>query len=174
MAFIIVGGNVISFAEYSDVTSTDQRLTEANEGLTESIVEDHLVRATQRIIQLIRQTDWWRSYYIRQSGGNLNPAVFTDGLISVPAPDPNKILDRQADFTDLCVYYALSEIIYPKIADFNNQDSAEQKKIGVFGEKFRKRFQELIDAGDWYDFTGSGAVTAEEKMPVRTNLVRKR
>lgn len=174
MAFIIVGGNVISFAEYADVTSTDQRLMEANEGLTESVVEDHLVRATERIIQLIRQTDWWRSYYIRQSGTNLNPSIFTDGMISVPAPDANKILDRQADFTDLCVYYALSEIIYPKIADFNNQDSAEARKIGVFGEKFRKRFQELIDAGDWYDFKGSGAVTADEKMPVRTNLVRKR
>lgn len=172
MAFITVGGNVISFAEYDDVTSTDQRLMEANEGLTADVVEDHLERATQRIIQLIRQTDWWRSYYIRQSGGSLSPSIFTDGLISVPAPDANKIKDRQADFTDLCVYYALSEIIYPKIADFNNQDSSEVKKIGVFGEKFRKRFQELIDAGDWYDFTGSGTITPEEKMPVKTNLVR--
>jgi hypothetical protein len=174
MAFIIVGGTVISFAEYTDVTSTDQRLFEANEGLTESIVEDHLERATDRILQLIRQTDWWRSYYIRQSGASINPAIFTSGLISVPAPDPNKIKASQADFTDLCVYYALSEIIYPKIADFNNQDSAEVKKIGVFNEKFRTRFQELLNDGDWYDFTGDGNINPDEKMPVRTNLVRVR
>lgn len=174
MAFIIVGGNVISFAEYSDVQDVDQRLFESNEGLTESIVENHLERATQRILQIIRQTDWWRSYYIRQSGASINPAIYTSGLISVPSPDPNKIIGNSADFTDLCVYYALSEIIYPKIADFNNQDSAEQRKIGVFKEKFSKRLQELLDLGDWYDFTGSGTVTPEEKMPVRTNLVRVR
>ncbi|MEN9296032.1 MAG: hypothetical protein RJA42_298 [Bacteroidota bacterium] len=172
MAFIIVGGNVISFAEYSDVTNTDQRLFEANEGLSESIVEDHLVRATERILLMIQQTDWWKTYYIRQSGGNLNPDIYTTNQIYVPAPEANKIQARQNDFTDLCVYYALSQLIYPKIADFSVQDSAEQKKIGLFDQKFRQRFQEILDDGAWYDFNGTGSVTPAERMPVKTNLVR--
>jgi hypothetical protein len=35
-------------------------------------------------------------------------------------------------------------------------------------------FQELIDSGDWYDFNNTGTVSAEEKMPTRTNLQRVR
>lgn len=172
MAFIISGGNVISFAEYDDVTARDQRLFEANEGLTETNVEDSLERATQRILVLLRNTAWWKSYYVKQSGANLNVNIFTSGGISVPALDPNKIKDRQADFTDLCVYYALSELILPKVADFSSQDNAEVRKIGVYNEKFRSLFQEIVDAGDWYDFSGGGTITADEKMPTRTNLAR--
>jgi hypothetical protein len=121
---------------------------------------------------MIRATDWWKTYYIRQSGASINPTIFTNGQVSVPAPNPNLILARQSDFTDLCVYYALSQLIYPKIADFSVQDSAEQRKIGLFDEKFRQRFQELLDDGAWYDFNGTGSVTPDEKMPVKTNLVR--
>ena len=54
MAFITVSGNVIAFAEYSDVTDTDQRLFEANEGISsETMVEDLTEKATARILQLI-------------------------------------------------------------------------------------------------------------------------
>lgn len=174
MAFITSGGTVISFAEYSDVTATDQRVFEANEGLTETIVEDLCEKATNRILQLIRNTAWWKSYYIQQSGSNLPVNIYTSGLIDVPLPDPNKIKARQTDFTDICVYWTLKEYLYPKIADFSREDNAEKMKIGVFDEKFRVLFQELIDSGDWYDFNGSGTITAAEKMPTRTNLQRVR
>jgi hypothetical protein len=174
MAFIISGGNVLSFAEYEDVLATDQRLFEANEGFTDVIVEDALERATARILTKIQATDWWRNYYIRMSGASVNPNIFTQGLISVPAPDANKIKARQADFTDLCVYFGLSEILLPKVADFGNVDTAERQKIGFYDEKFRALFKELIEAGDWYDFGGQGTVTADEKVPNRQNLVRVR
>ena len=39
MAFIRNNGNVISFAEYQDVLDADQRLFDANEGLTDDVVE---------------------------------------------------------------------------------------------------------------------------------------
>lgn len=175
MAFILSGGNVVSFAEYSDVTSADQRLFEANEGIAdENSVEDLLSRATTRILYLIRNTDWWKSYYIKQSGTNLNPAIFTSGLISVPIPNANNIKDRQADFTDLCVYYTLSELILPKIADYGNVNSAEVKKIGVYKEKFSKLFGEIIEDGAWYDFSGDGSINASEKMPTTVNIRRLR
>jgi len=52
VAFITdAGGNVISFAEYTDVTSTDQRVFEKNEGLTQDIVEDMLERSTTELFK---------------------------------------------------------------------------------------------------------------------------
>jgi len=64
MAFLNNGTTVISFAEYQDVVDADQRLFDTNEGLTEDVVETHLVRATARILSLFRATTWWRSYYL--------------------------------------------------------------------------------------------------------------
>lgn len=173
MAFILSGGNVISFAEYEDVTAIDQRLFEANEGFTDVIVEDALEKATTRILNKIKSSDWWRSYYIRQSAGS-NPNIYTSTLIDVPAPDPNKILTRKDEFTDMCVYFTLAEYLYPKVADFGNADSAERQKIGFFDEKFRVMFKDLLEAGDWYDFNAGGTVTNTEKAPSRQNLVRQR
>jgi hypothetical protein len=174
MAFISSGGNVISFCEYEDVLERDQRVFEANEGLTSTSVEDLAERATTRILYMIRNTSWWASYYLRQSGSSVNVNIFTSGLISVPLPDPNRIKARQQDFTDLCVFLTLYEYLLPKIADYSSQDNAEVKKIGVYNEKFRSLFQELIDSGDWYDFNNTGTVSADEKMPTRTNLQRVR
>lgn len=174
MAFIISGGNVISFAEYDDVTARDQRVFEANEGLTELVVEDLLERSTDRIINIISSSDWWRTYYVRRSGNTYDPLMFTSGLVSVPKMDPNKIKDRQADFTDLCVYYALAYYILPKVADFSREDNSERVKIGFFNEKYRALYQELIDDGSWYDFSGDGTISNLEKMPTRTNVVRVR
>jgi hypothetical protein len=174
MAFISSGGNVISFCEYEDVLERDQRVFEANEGLTSTSVEDLAERATVRILYMIRNTSWWASYYLRQSGSSVNVNIFTSGLISVPLPDANRIKARQQDFTDLCVYLTLYEYLLPKIADYSSQDNAEVKKIGVYNEKFRSLFQELIDSGDWYDFNNTGTVSADEKMPTRTNLQRVR
>lgn len=174
MAFITSGGTVISFAEYEDVTATDQRVFEANEGLTEAIVEDLCEKATNRILYLIKNTQWWQNYYISQSGANVPVNIYTSGLIDVPLPNPNLIRARQSDFTDICVYWTLKEYLYPRIADFSREDNAEKQKIGLFEEKFRTLFQELIDSGDWYDFNNTGSITASEKMPTRTNLQRVR
>ena len=168
MAFIISGGNVISFAEYEDVTARDQRLFEANEGLTDVIVESALERSTQRILSQIRSSDWWRSYYIRKTG----TAQSTMNSVDIPELDPNKIKARTADFTDLCVYHALAETLLPKVADFGNTDTAERQKIGFYDEKYRALLSELITAGDWYDFDGAGTVTSDEKYKGRVNLVR--
>jgi hypothetical protein len=172
--WIVVNNVVKSFAEYQDVQKMDQRLFEANEGLVEEGIEDQLTRGTTRILYLIRNTPWWSSYYIRQSGANINPVIFTSGLISLPTPDPNRIQARQADFTDLCVFYTLFEYILPKIADFSNEDNSEVRKIGLYKEKFGRLFDELIQDGAWYDFDGTGTITAAEKMPTVTNIRRTR
>lgn len=173
MAFITSGGTVVSFAEYDDVTATDQRLFEANEGLTSDVVEAACERITARILNQIRSTNWWKTYYFRQSNGS-GVSVFSNGSAIAPAVDPNKIKARQQEFTDLCVYYTLSEILLPRIADFGNADTAERQKIGFYDEKYRALFRELIEAGDWYDFDGDNTIESNERQPQRTNLVRVR
>ena len=173
MAFILSGGNVISFAEYEDVTAIDQRLFEANEGFTDVIVEDALIKSTTRILNKIKASDWWKGYYIRQTGGS-DSSIYTTTSISVPAPVGVKIITRKDEFTDMCVYFALSEYLYPKVADFGNTDSAERQKIGFYDEKYRQMFKDLLEAGDWYDFSGNGTIAALEKAPSRQNLVRQR
>jgi hypothetical protein len=173
--WILSGGVVKSFADAADVKNIDQRVFEANEGLTDNLVEDILIRSTQRIIQNFGASDWWRTYYMRMSGGTYDPLIYNSlGLFPIPDPDPNKIQARQADFTDLCVYYALSYYVYPKIADFSNQDNAEKVKIGFMNEKYRSLFQELVDDGSWYDWDNGGTITNPEKMVSRTNIVRAR
>jgi hypothetical protein len=103
MAFITVNDTVISFAIFEDATNRDQRLFEANEGLTEELVEDMLIRSTERILAKIRATSWWVDYYADLSGGSFRTKA------DIPAVNPNLILDRQSDFTDLCVYSAFFE-----------------------------------------------------------------
>jgi len=173
MAFILSTGNVISFAEYEDVLAIDQRLFEANEGLTEVIVEDALVKATNRILSQLRSTDWWKSYYYRQNNGG-GVVSFPAGGVIAPALNPNKIEARKQDFTDLCVYYALAETLLPRVADFGNADTAERQKIGFYDEKYRALLKELIEAGDWYDFDDNGSIADTEKQPSKVNLVRVR
>jgi hypothetical protein len=176
MAFINPGqSGVIAFAEYTDVTSTDQRLFEANEGIADqTMIEDLTEKATSRILQLIRNTSWWKRYYLIEANDAQRLATNTRSTPDVPLPDPNLILGRQADFTDLCVYFTLYEYLLPKVADFSSQDNAEVVKIGVYRTKFDVLFRELLDDGTWYDFNGSGTITELEKLPTRTNLVRVR
>jgi len=175
MAFIISGGNVIAFAEYSDVTQTDQRLFEANEGIADAdLVEDLTIKATSRILQLIRNTSWWKRYYLLEANDAQRLATTTRSTPDVPLPDPDLILGRQADFTDLCVYFTLYQYLLPKIADFTQQDTAEANKIGIYRTKYEELFRELIDDGTWYDFDASGTITSTEKLPTRSNLVRVR
>lgn len=166
MAFIIGGGNVLSFASYEDVVATDQRLFQANEGLTGDegveLVEDDLFRATERILTQIRATGWWVNYYSIQSGGSFdNPA-------DVPEVDPNLIQDREADFTDLCVFEALYYYILPGVADFGDGDAggdAAFEKIDYYKIKSGGLLDELILAGDWYDFDNDGIIQSSEKEP---------
>jgi hypothetical protein len=166
MAFIQVKGSVKSFAEYQDVVNLDQRLFEANEGLTDTVVEDLLFRSTERILTLIRNTDWWRDLYL-----STQHPVYRDST-SLPQVDANKILARQADFTELCAMYALWNYILPKVADFSKEDNAERAKIGFYQGKFQFLFDEIVNGGDWYDLDGSGAITASEKAEGHQHLKR--
>lgn len=171
MAFITQGSTFYSFADYDDVAEKDSRLFSANEGLTQDDVEGTLIRSTQRILEMLKNSDWWKSYYISENGFT---NVVIKQAISVPALDPFLIIERQGDFTDLCVYHALSNYLYPRVADFGNPDSAERQKIGFYDEKFRSLFDELVGDGDWYDFNQDGSVTNAEKYPFPVNLVRRR
>ena len=177
MAFILSGSpaSVIAFADYEDVTDADQRLFEANEGIAnETMVEDLTIKATSRILQLIRNTEWWRRYYLLEADTAQRLATQTRTTADVPLPDANLIIARQSDFTDLCVYFTLYQYLLPKVADFTQQDTAEATKIGVYRTKYDELFRELIDAGNWYDFDASGVIDATEKLPTRTNITRVR
>ena len=169
MAFIEEAGTVVSFAEFQDVVNKDQRLFEANEGLSDDIVEQQLIRATERILSKLRSSPWWRSYYIRRDTSTVYNTV-----ADIPAVDPNRIKSRLNDFTDLCVYVALSEFILPSIADFGSEDNAERQKMGYYTQKADTLFGELITNGDWYDFDDDGTITSDERSPGQFNLKRVR
>ena len=169
MAFVTENNTVVSFAEFQDVVDRDQRLFEANEGLSSDQIDQLLVRATERILSKLRSTDWWKNYYVRRD----NTTVY-NSVADIPAVDPDKIIARQNDFTDLCVYTALSDFILPSIADFGNEDNAERQKMGYYTQKSDMLFGELITAGDWYDFDGDDTVQSDEKSPGVYNLKRLR
>ena len=169
MAFLTNGSTTISFAEYQDVLDQDQRLFEANEGLTEEVVEDRLIRSTERILSQLRNTDWWQDIYVTKTTG-----VTLNTRADIPALDIERIEDRLNDFTDLCVYYALYNYLLPKIADFSNEDNAERAKIGFYQQRYNDLFGELINNGDWYNFDGTGGITSADKMPGVNNLRRVR
>lgn len=169
MAFIIESSTVVSFAEFQDVIDRDQRIIDANEGLSDDVVEPLLIRATERILTKLRATQWWRSYYTKR-----DTTTVYNTVADIPAVDPDKIIGRQNDFTDLCVYMGLSEYILPKIANFGQEDNEERQKMGYYAQKADTLFNELITAGDWYDFDGSGAIASSEKQPGQVNLKRVR
>lgn len=169
MAFIFESSNVISFADYDDVYARDQRLFDANEGLTDDLIEDLLIRATERILNKIRSSAWWRSYYIARD----NSTVFNT-VADIPAVNINRIKGRLNDFTDLCVYTALSELILPMIADFGNEQNAERQKMGYYVGKADSLLAELITAGDWYDFDGDSTIESAERSPGQVALKRVR
>jgi hypothetical protein len=169
MAFVEENNTVISFAEFQDVVDKDQRLFEANEGLSDTIVDQHLIRATERILTKLRSSAWWRNYYVSRDG-----SIAYQTVADIPALDPNRIKARLADFTDLCVYTAMAEFILPSIADFGNADSAERQKMGYYTQKESQLFEELITAGDWYDFDDNNTIGSSEKAPGAFNLKRVR
>ena len=169
MAFIRTNNRVISFAEYQDVLDADTRLFDANENLDVDSVESALIRATERILTKLRSSDWWASYYVTRT---LSGTFMTRA--DIPALDANKIQDRYNDFTDLCVATALSEYILPKVANFGAEDNEERQKMGYYRQRAEVLYGELITAGDWYNFDGSGSITSAEKQPGQYNLKRVR
>jgi hypothetical protein len=169
MAFVIELGTVTSFAEFQDVVNKDSRLFDANESLSDDIVDAQLIRATERILTKLRSTAWWRSYYV-----NRDSSISLTTVADIPALDINRIIGRQNDFTDLCVFTALADFILPSIADFGNEDNAERQKMGYYTQKADSLFGELISAGDWYDFDDSGTIGSNEKSPGQYNLKRVR
>jgi len=168
MAFITENSIVISFAEFQDVVDKDQRLFVTNEGLSDDIVEQQLVRATERILTKLRASAWWKTYYVKRSAGSFTTVA------DIPALNATRIIARQNDFTDLCVYTALADFILPAIADFGKEDNAERQKMGYYTLKAENLYGELITAGDWYDFDNSGAIGSTEKDPGFYNLKRVR
>jgi len=167
MAFIIDTNQVISFAEYQDVIDKDQRLFDANEGLSDSIVESNLIRATERILSRIRSSEWWVNYNTNRNTGTYS------SIADMPQVDANRILSRERDFTDLCVYTALSEYILPIIADFGTEDNAEYRKMKYYQTKAEQLFEELINSGDWYDFNDDGVIQSNEKQPSNYSNLRR-
>ena len=164
MAFIETNTTLYSFADYSDVVARDQRLFVENEGLTQTVVEDLLVRSTERILSQLRASNWWADMYISKSA---NTGI--QSRADIPALDAKNILARKADFTDLCVYHAMYEFILPKVADFGDEGNAERQKISYYQQKYDGLFNELITAGDWYDFDGDDTLESSDYDPGYVN-----
>lgn len=153
MAFVYIDGLVESFAEFQDVLDHDQRLFDSNEGLSDTVVYPHLVRATERILTKIQSSSWFKT--------NTSASI-----------DANQILSRHNDFTDLCVYTALSQYILPVIADFGTPDNAEIEKMKYYSQRMDSLLSELIADGDWYDWDNDGQLTSNENKP-GNNLPRR-
>lgn len=149
MSFVKRGLRVVALADIQDVLDTDQRIFEQNEGLTDEVLEAALARASERVLNKIQDTSWWRDKFPKPT----------------PALDAARIRARQNDFTDLTVYLALSEIILPRIAEFDTEEESERNKMSYYSVKWNALFNELITNGDWYDFSGSGAITAADIQP---------
>ena len=174
MAFVISGGNVISYAEANDLRDKDQRLFEANEFTLANLpdapptlndyIEDLNIKATARINQKIRASSQWRDY-LGYVGADYD-------INNIPAFNPNLILARKSDFTDMCAYYTLKEYLIPRIADFGNPESAEVMKIQYYESKFNDLFTELLGMMDWYDYDASGALGDNDKL-IRVSLTRR-
>jgi hypothetical protein len=167
MAFVIESGIVVSFAEFDDVIERDQRLIDANEGLSDDVIDPLLVRATERILNKLRSSAWWRNYYVTR-----DTSINYQSVADVPVVNPNLIRSRLPDFTDLCVYTALGEFILPRVANFGQNDNEERQKMGYYTQKADALLNELITAGDWYDFDNSGTISSNEKSPGQVNLRR--
>jgi hypothetical protein len=181
MAFVTDGaGSVTSYAEYTDVLQKDQRLLEANvikvpaeSGFVDvtDFIEDMLTKATDRINTKFKASSWYLGYLNYTGQSVSNPALMPDF-------NPNYILSRQQEFTDLCVFYALYYYICPLIADFSadgtGEISGEVQKITYYENKFQGLFNELIALADWYDADGDGTIENSEKVWTNQTVRRSR
>lgn len=168
MSFNYSGQTFLSFAVTSELDDRDQRLFESNEGLTSAVVDDLLKQASQRILTQIRNTDWWRQYQFSRDA-----ALEYDRRL-LPAVNPDRIKAREQEFKDLNIYFALSEYVYPRVADFGNETDSSLQKIKFYRDAYNALFTEIIESGDWYDYDADGTVERTEKQPSRVRLVRVR
>jgi hypothetical protein len=171
MAFLLNGaGDVISFAEYTDVVQKDQRIFEENNLVipTESgfnsindFVENMLELGTQRILLKIKASTWWQAYnnYVGNTISNLNSLPNVNPTLV----DPGNLQGRRQQFTDMCVYYTMKDLILPLVSEFE-LDNADMNKIIYYEGKFNDLYNELIAIADWYDYDNSGTVDANEKL----------
>lgn len=166
MSFNYSGATFLSFAVTSELDDRDQRLFEANEGLTSGIVDDLLKQASQRILTQIRNSDFWRRYQFR-----LDSTLENDVRL-LPNVDPDKIKAREQEFKDLNIYFCLAEYVYPRIADFGNENDSSVQKIKFYRDQYDALFREVIQSGDWYDFDDNGTISKTEKLPNIQKLVR--
>lgn len=166
MSFNYNNSTFVSFAVYADVTARDQRFFEANEGLTSTDVNTMLAQASQRILTQIKNTGWYRD------GCFAEDSTLQGDIRLLPQVDADNIKSREQDFKDLNVYFAMSEYLLPRVADFGNETSAEVVKIKFYRDAYLMLFKEIIEAGDWYDFSGNGTISTEEKYPNKINLIR--
>ena len=175
MAFITnAQGNVISYAEAVDVRDKDQRIFESNEidftnvpdaPLTlDDYIEDLTTKTTDRINTKIRLSARWREY-LGQTGSGLDTN-------NIPAFNPDRILERKADFTDMCAYGTLYMYLLPKVADFGNPESPEVQKIQYYEGRFNDLFDELMADFTWFDSDGDGTIENSEKQ-IRFRLNRR-
>lgn len=168
MAFNYDGTTFVSFAVYAELAGRDTRLFEANEALTETVVNENLALSAERILGQIRADAWWKNYVLKRDS-NLNGDVR-----SVPALDPDQIIEREREFKDLNIAHCLSTYLYPMVADFGNETSSEVEKIKFYKDEYSHLYDMIIQAGDWYDFDNDATVEITEREPVKLNLVRAR
>jgi len=172
MAFITVDGSVTSYCDSADIRDKDQRIFDSNEikfadapntpTTLDEYLEDLAVKSTDRINQKIRSSAKWRQY-LGVTGQGI------DDFNNIPAINPNRIVSRQADFSDMTAYYTLKEYILPKVADFGDELSPEVQKIQYYENKFNNLFEELLDMWDWYDREGDGIDDEDCMVSFRTN-----
>jgi len=179
MAFVTDGsGNVTAYAEFTDVLQKDQRILEANvikvpaeSGFidTTDFVEDMLTKSTDRINIKFKASSWYQGYLNYTGQSVSNPALMPDF-------NPNKIVKRKQEFTDLCVFYCMYYYLCPLVGDFSGEeeDSAEIQKIKYYEDKFQGLFNELIALADWYDADGDGTVEDSEKVWTNQTVRRSR
>jgi hypothetical protein len=177
MAFVTnAGGNVTSYAEYTDVLQKDQRLLEANvikvpaeSGFVDvtDFIEDMLTKSTDRINIKIKASSWWQGY-LNYTGTSVTRAAL------MPDFNPDNIATRKQEFTDMAVFYCLYYYLLPLIADFSTEESAEVQKIKYYEDKMQGLYNELIALADWYDADGDGTVEDSEKVWTNQTVRRSR
>jgi len=169
MAFVQTTTSVIALATYDDFVDRDNRILVENEALTQAVVEDLLVRSTERILTQLRASTWW--YELQTTK---NQSLTINSRADLPAVDAMSILSRKNDFTDLCVYHCMYEYALPRVADFGNENDAERQKIGYYQQKYNALFEELISDGSWYDFDGDDVLESTEFKPATVSPRRYR
>lgn len=179
MAFLTEGGKVVAYATRVDIRDADQRWYKANgfsiENATavppptdqDEYLEDICRKSTARINRMIQAHSHWHSFVVANNlprEGNKLPQI-----------DPNLIhSDRHQDFTDLCVYHAYYEELFPRNMVLSEEQTADQMKMEYYQNKFNQRFSELMSILDWYDIDSDGVVQGDESQIYFTPMRRTR